>query len=319
MASTPHDAFFKAVFGQVEHAVGCFRAYLPPAVLRQLDLDTAELVPGSFVDDALGQRHCDLLWQVGASGRPALLYLLFEHQRTADALMPFRLLEYAVRIWGRWLGERPARRTEQRLPPVIPLVLHQGSTRWTGPDRLSALYGGTEQDRDDLRPWAPELVPLIVDLPLLAEEQLLGTPLGRLALLLMKHVNAPDLVERVRAASSLIIQVRRESGLRTVEQVVRYILEADVQPERLASALPNEEPDIREVVMSTAEKLREEGRREGERRARLRIVVKLLGLRFGELSPAVLEKIDGADDAALDLYAERVLTAPTLEVLLSDP
>jgi predicted transposase YdaD len=46
-----------------------------------LDLESLRLMPGSFVDDELRSRHTDLLFSVTFRGRPALIYVLFEHQR----------------------------------------------------------------------------------------------------------------------------------------------------------------------------------------------------------------------------------------------
>lgn len=327
MAATPHDAFFKAIFGQAEHAAGCFRAHLPAPLLASLDLSSATLLPGTLVGEDLESRHSDLLWQVRARQGPALVFLLFEHQRTTDPLMPYRLLEYAVGAWRRWLADpaaaRVRRESRQRIPPVVPLVLHQGARRWTGPRRLSDLYGGAAHEREALRPWAPELVPLIIELSQVADEALATTALGRLALLLMKHIDAPDLVSRVRDARDLVASVRRESGLRSLDLVIRYILEADVAPVELAAALPPEDLDVREVVMSTAQRLREEGRKEGreegELGARRHLVSKLLGLRFGALEPAVVAHVNQADNEALERYAERILTAATIDEVLAEP
>ncbi|KYF58943.1 hypothetical protein BE08_05660 [Sorangium cellulosum] len=60
---------------------------------------------------------------------------------------------------------------------------------------------------------------------------------------------------------------------------------------------------------------RQEGRREGERAMLLR----LLRARFGELPDAAVARIAGAETAALERWAERVLSAKTLADVLDGP
>ena len=80
MISNPHDALFKAVLGQPEHARGTLRAIVPGALAEALDWSTLTLRPGSFVDAALSHLHTDLLYSATwRDGSEALMYLLFEH------------------------------------------------------------------------------------------------------------------------------------------------------------------------------------------------------------------------------------------------
>src|ERR1044072_3514622 len=121
MSSSPHDALFKAVFAQPEHARGALRTVLPAAVAEALDWQGLAHCAGSFIDPTLKGQHSDLLFSIPwRSGGEALGYLLFEHQSTVDDRMGFRLLRYLVRIWERWLTEHSRAR---RLPVVIPVVL----------------------------------------------------------------------------------------------------------------------------------------------------------------------------------------------------
>src|SRR5689334_3764797 len=90
----PHDALFRRIFEQPEHAAAELRAVLPRELLARTDLSTLRLVSGTFVDAELTQSQSDLLFSVQLGDKPALLYVLFEHQSTVDELMPFRILKY---------------------------------------------------------------------------------------------------------------------------------------------------------------------------------------------------------------------------------
>ena len=60
------------------------------------------------------------------------------------------------------------------------------------------------------------------------------------------------------------------------------------------------------------------GKAEGKAEGRRLTLAKLLQLKFGALSDEVRARLDAADDAALDLWTERVLVATTLEQLFAD-
>lgn len=139
MISNPHDALFKAVLGQPEHARGTLRAILPAPLAEALDWSTLTLRPGSFVDAALSHQHTDLLYSVmWQGGGEALVHLLFEHQSTppTEGLMAHRLLRYQVRIWERWRTDHPKART---LPMIIPIVMYHGPVPWSEPCSFEAL------------------------------------------------------------------------------------------------------------------------------------------------------------------------------------
>src|SRR5688572_4709499 len=150
--STPHDALFKRTFSDPEHVRQELRAVLPPALLGPLDLATLRPCPGSFVDQALAGSHSDLLFSVELAGKPALLYLVYEHMSTVDALLPLRLLSYVVRVL---LQHAEQSKGALPLPAVVPLVLHHSATGWTASTRLEALFDPALLETEGLRDWLP--------------------------------------------------------------------------------------------------------------------------------------------------------------------
>ena len=136
---TPHDALFKLTFKEIENIAGELRSVLPPELLEQLDLDSLELLPSSFIDEELSSRHSDLLYKVKFAGADAWLFVLFEHQSTADPMMPYRVLRYMVRIWDNWLA-KPENKNAKTLPPIFPIVMHHGEAGWQAAVDLVELY-----------------------------------------------------------------------------------------------------------------------------------------------------------------------------------
>ncbi|MCG8420795.1 MAG: DUF4351 domain-containing protein, partial [Proteobacteria bacterium] len=62
---------------------------------------------------------------------------------------------------------------------------------------------------------------------------------------------------------------------------------------------------------------RDEGRDEGRQAGQRAIVLRLLTKRFGPLPPAALERIEQADTSTLEHWADRLLTADSLDEVLS--
>lgn len=96
-------------------ATGLIRSHLEPELAAQIDWSTLRLAPSEYVDEALDDSRSDLLFEAHIGGRPGFLYLLVEHQSSADAIMPFRVVRYMVQVWDRWLDAHPG---ALRLPPI---------------------------------------------------------------------------------------------------------------------------------------------------------------------------------------------------------
>jgi predicted transposase/invertase (TIGR01784 family) len=60
----PHDRFFKETFSRVEVARDFTVHYLPPEIAALLDPATLSISKDSLVDEELGERFSDLLYQI---------------------------------------------------------------------------------------------------------------------------------------------------------------------------------------------------------------------------------------------------------------
>jgi Putative transposase, YhgA-like len=137
----PHDALFHAAFSHRENAAAELRAVLPAELVARIDWSTLELTDGHYVDESLVSRQSDLLYTADLGGSPVALYVLVEHQSTADALMAFRMLRYLVRIWDKWLADREkAGERPKALPPIVLVLLAHAEGGWTAPVSMQGLY-----------------------------------------------------------------------------------------------------------------------------------------------------------------------------------
>ena len=163
---------------------------------------------------------------------------------------------------------------------------------------------------------------LVDDLSVESEADLRGrvmSALARLALFCMKRVrHSPDLLSEMLAWAATAREALDRSGRAAFEAINSYILRVgDLTPEEWRTFLAREVgPDAEEILMTTAERLRQEGREEGRAEGRVELLVRQLTIRFGPPPADVSERVRRASSDELDAWAERVLTAESLHDVL---
>jgi predicted transposase/invertase (TIGR01784 family) len=320
--STPHDKFFKAVFSGLEHAQSELAAILPASIVRTIDWGTLMLLSGDYADLNAESMESDLLFKAQLEGHDALLYLLFEHQSSVDRTMPFRLLRYMTRIWARFAKDAP----NERLPVIIPLVLHHGERGWAASTKFRELLHVPEPLAATLAPFIPDFTYVLDDLSMLDDHALRNralTDLARIALVVLQRCrDSQDPAAILRPwIQTLLAVLAAPDGREALQLVARYTAEAsDAEPELIYRFFIELGPEAEEIVMSTADRIREQGRHigvaEGRAQGVAATLTRLLTLRFGPLSPAVLDRIHAAAPAELERWTDLVLTAPSLEDVL---
>jgi predicted transposase YdaD len=310
--ATPHDALFKAGFENPEHAAALFRQVLPPAVVAALDWSTIQREPASFIGPTLAARHGDLLFSVRlrvASDVRVLLYLMLEDQSLTQ-----------VRGWERY---RKDHRTGP-LPVIIPIVISHDPDGWSAPKSFHALFDlgplGALDSFPELAQFVPSFELRVEDLMEIDNEQLLRDARSPERVLEC----FPEWVELVRQL------VPTPNSHVEIEQAFRYILQVagELRFAEFLDTIRQQLPRTEEIVMTIADQLRAEGeakgraegeakgRSEGEAKGRLHTLVKLMTLKFGALSAEHAAVIEAATEQQLDVYIERILSAPSPAAVL---
>ena len=319
----PHDALFKKTFSEVEHAAAEFRAVLPAELVARTDFSTLALRPGSYIDEALSGSQSDLLFSVQIAAKPALLYVLFEHQSSVDKLMPLRLLRYVIRILERHLDEAKSAGTALPLPIVIPVVLHHGEAGWSGPARVEELFDTELVAEAGLSDLVPRLSFILDDLSHVTDDELERRALGLvpvLTLWALRDARNPTRLSMSlgRWAATMATLLQAPNGREALWTIFRYIalVADDTVVGTLSKALDAAQPEVKDALMTLAEKWQAEGEARGRSKEKAETLRKLLTLKFGELTEPVVHRIATASDAELDRWVERVLTADTLDQVI---
>jgi predicted transposase YdaD len=343
---TPHDHLFRLAFSQVPQAAAHFRATLPAAVVEAVRWETLQLQPGSFVDPELQQLQSDVLYRAQLQGEGEVcLYVLFEHQARPDALMPFRLLRYMVRIWERWLEQT---KDQRPLPFIVPMVLYNGDRPWNVSQSFEDLL--PESLRPELRTFIPSFVYALQDLSQMLDEELRGEPFRQLVLLWLKHARERDFWQQLPRWLGALKQVDHS---RELEPLMRYLFHTTPRemPEEIRLLLTTElTPEVERWWMSWAQQLEErvraqalqqgleqglqqglergleqgleQGLHQGREEEHQRMLAKqrhqissALHARFGPLTEEIVQHIQDAAEEELDRLLLEVVTAPSLQAL----
>lgn len=308
----PHDALFRRVFSAPAQAAALLRESLPAAVRDRFDWDTLRRLPGTFVDERLRRTESDLLFEVDQPGAesPARLYVLIEHQSSPDPFIALRLLRYCAGVLEAAAREVPERK---RLPPVLPVVFHQGRRPWPYPTSLDGLLGESSRDL----PWGPRLDFLLLDQGTGGASTVVGSPLGRLAQYLMLAVSGPD-AERAVALERAVELMRdlwsaeRRGDLETFYSYVFHGREDPAMIETVEALLEELEarsPDseLKSLGQLIWEKAQRRGRSEGER---LATVATVEGLLRAGVDWSVIESAIGLDRRGFEALREQVGSYP---------
>lgn len=236
-----------------------------------------------------------------------------QFQSSVDQRMPIRLMHYVACFYDHLLKTRQT--TPVRgLPPVLPIVLYNGSPRWSARQDVYELV--QPEPPAFLRAYQPHLRYYLIDEARYTDEELTkrATPLSGV----FGIENATgDRQALQRAVDRIVAIIQADPNKQRIDEIVtrwlkRHLqwLGSEINLERLNSVVEDKEM-LAENLENWAKKERQEGRHEGVE-GTLR---KLIELKFGALPEWVDESLAQASDEQLDTWVARILTVDSLDDL----
>ena len=323
----PHDKFSKALLEDPSVVLVLLRERLPRELAELLADDAPELVGGDFVDEALRESRSDRLYRVRLRCPGVLhVFILLEH-KSFDDDPALQLLGYLVQTWGRLALECAG---AKKLPPIVPVVLYHGATRWKGPRTFLELV---EPIAAKLGVKPLDFGIVLIDLGAIDDDALSKEPTLRAGLLTLKYATR----EKLQAGRLRVILGALGRAPRILKVALRYIVGTyrGIDRKRLFDNARKAIPQEEERIMTVAEELREEGRKEGRKRGRkegrregrkegrkegrAEMVLRLLVRRFKSVSGEVRARVMAASAADLEVWLDRAVDAPTLDAVFTPP
>lgn len=320
----PHDLVFRFTFSRVVHARGALRVLVGEELAPSLDWSTLRLEPGTYVEEALRGSMSDLVFSVCfcGSARRALGYLLWDHQRQPDRMMPLRLHTYGGRALHDYTMRGDA--IPGYVPTLIPILVYQGPGGWPGPYLLSELSLLPDE------PTPPVHVDLRMIVHSLGEGSLPSselTTLARTTFRLLRLAALGQLVlENAERIARWLDRVHGAHGYDDYRALMEYVALAGSDEGMIEAIVEHAGEGVKETAMSTADHLeargyrkgREAGREEGREEGRASLLLRMLEHRFGRLSEQVREQVLEASPRRVDAWALRLLSASSLDEVLGE-
>ncbi|WGL93945.1 Rpn family recombination-promoting nuclease/putative transposase [Arsenophonus nasoniae] len=253
-----HDALFKKFLGDITIARDFLQIHLPEKLRQLCDFSTLAMESGSFIEPDLRSQCSDMLYSMKTTaGHDSYVYCVIEHQSRPEKLMAFRLLRYAVAAMQRHLEQG-----NDTLPVVIPLLFYQGNT---SPYPYSTHCLDCFADPELAKSVYTQAFPL-VDVTAIPDEEIVTHRHVALMELVMKHIRTRDMLELSQEIASLLNQWVLQPEL--FRGLICYIVERGntSDAKQFLHQIAEKATDYREVVMTIAEQLRQEGEKLGEQR-----------------------------------------------------
>ena len=314
-----HDTGYRFLFSTPELVRDLILGFIPDEWLHSFDYGTLERVSGSYVSEDFRNRADDIVWRVRVGGDWVYLYLLIEFQSRVDRYMALRMMVY-VGLLYQDLIQRGEVLADGRLPPVLPIVLYNGSPRWSAATDVFSLIppvpGLVEQ-------FKPRLRYLLIDENTYTDHELASLQNLVAAVFRIEHPAAPSAIGELLGLLDEWLVDRPD--LR--QMFSRWIRATLMRKAEYRIVLPRID-DLQELNVMLAERLEEwaqaykaegkaegraEGKAEGSAVGEALALQRLLQKRFGAVPSDVLAKISAASLEQIDAWLDLVLDARSLD------
>jgi len=255
-----HDKLFRETWSNLPNARSFLENYLPENIIDIVRLDTLEICKDSFIEKDLQDYYSDMLYKVKFGEEFGYIYFLFEHKSYPDRSIHLQLLEYMIKIWRLQLKQSKSR----KMSIVIPLVLYHGRERWKIAPELSSVFKGPVGVLSD---YVPDFKYLLYDLSRYTDDQIKGTVMARVTMLLLKHIFDRNVADRLPDIFLLLKKLsEQETGLQYFESLIKYVFSnvEDITTDDIQSIISKTLPEDKgDIIMTLAEQLENKGLQKG--------------------------------------------------------
>jgi predicted transposase/invertase (TIGR01784 family) len=254
---SPHDKFFKITMMRPRVAKKFLAKYLPEHIKTNIDLNTLTLEKESFIDQNMKGLFVDLLYSAKFKGKRGRIYILFEHLSNPDKKIAFRLLKYMINIMDHHLL------SNKKLPIIFPIILYTGKDNRIHVIDIFDLFGEDKELARNilLNPY------YILNINEIKESDLKDQ--HHFATMIQAY--KCRFYKQYKILKSLIPHLKRIekiSDLDYIASTFKYIAETSdiVDHNKFFKEIYNSLSKKTEgEIMTIAERLRQEGRQQGER------------------------------------------------------
>ncbi|HEX8613895.1 MAG TPA: Rpn family recombination-promoting nuclease/putative transposase [Telluria sp.] len=329
-----NDLGYRSLFAHPELVRDLVTNFMPFALFENVALASFERVDPVYVGAGPIARQSDMVWRVKLGEQVLYVYILLEFQSGVDRWMALRMQSY-VGLLCQNLVKQHALPPGLLLPPVLPVVIYNGTPRWSASLDLAALL---MEAPPELAPFQPSQRYVLVDQQRLDRAALAANATLLALLFRMELASASEVKNEVLPALLTWFGDTPQESLRlSVVQWLKLLAERRGGPEPFAFDRVEEVPDMERKFETWAEEFEDigfqkglalahqarvegaaEGKVEGQVSALRGVLGTLLRKRFGNLPNEATQRIGQGTQTELEGWVERALDAPSLAAVFGD-
>ena len=246
----PHDLLVKDAFQHRQVIQHLLQSRLPHDTLARIDMDSLRLTNKSFQTLKGKERHCDIVYSATVKGQSGYIYISLEHQSKEEEHMPLRQLEYNILLMRQHLKEG-----HKTLPLIVNICIYNGPKPYQGPATLLELF-----EHPDLAKEYLVSAYHLIDLRSDSIQKIERDNSAALAELMLKEAIRRNFCAWLDANEDKLTELAGPYN----EMIFLYMLTLDPDKKGILERIEEiKDPTQKQIAMTAAQHLRQEGRQEG--------------------------------------------------------
>ena len=124
ITNSEHDKLFKKLLENREQTAKFLDMVLGSG--KDITAKNLELYNKEFITDKFEKNETDIVYKVTNLN----VYIIIEHQSTADRTMPYRVRRYKMALMESVINKKEMKKASYKLPRMIAIVLYTGKQKW---------------------------------------------------------------------------------------------------------------------------------------------------------------------------------------------
>ncbi|MGH4124329.1 MAG: Rpn family recombination-promoting nuclease/putative transposase [Clostridium sp.] len=304
-----HDKSYKDLFSTNDAFLSFVNTFIQGEWIDKLEKDKLILVDKSYILSDYEELESDIVYQATIGKDNVIFYVLLELQSSVDQSMPIRLLMYMVELWRETLKnseKKEIKRKSYRLPAIVPIVLYNGTKKWTCARSFKDIINESQLFGDNILDFKY----ILVDINRYSKEYLYEFKnIAAAIFLLDQDINAMEFLERLKNIVINFNNLTSEEKLLLKGWIKNTTNSNEIyNMNELVDDIFNEnKKEEIEIMVSNAsnifDKLKSDGIKEGKKEGKTELLITQLKKRFNGLSDYYTVKIRSLPEGVIDQIA----------------
>ncbi|WBL45259.1 Rpn family recombination-promoting nuclease/putative transposase [Clostridium estertheticum] len=310
-----HDKSYKDLFSTNDAFLSFVNTFIQGDWVDKLEKDKLILVDKSYILSDYEELESDIVYNATIGEDNIIFYVLLELQSSVDHSMPIRLLMYMVELWRDILRnseKKEIKRKSYRLPAIVPIVLYNGTKKWTCARNFKDIINESQLFGDNILDFKY----ILVDINRYSKEYLYEFKnIAAAIFLLDQDINAMEFLERLKNIVINFNNLTSEEKLLLKGWIKNTTNSNEIyNMNELVDNIFNEnKKEEVEIMVSNASNIFGKLKSDGIKEGKAELLITQLKRRFNGLSDYYTDKIRSLPEGVIDKIATDIFDLETVE------